>query len=223
LANIPEGTAPNAESVENKLYSAVIADILDDHGYRNQVMDSSIRPIAPSFKLMGRAFTVLATDVYEMPDNPYENELAAVDSLSRGDVLVATTNGSTSCGFWGELLSTAARSKGAHGAIVDGFTRDSSRIVEMNFPVFVRGYSPLDSKGRLDVISYGRPIRCGGIEVQTGDLMFADHDGIVVIPASLVSQVLPKALEKVAGEDGMRHALKRGVGVVEAYREHGIL
>lgn len=223
MARSSDGTELHGEEIKDKLYSAVLADILDDHGYRNQAIDSGIRPISPAFKTMGRAFTVLATDVYEMPDNPYEKELAAVASLSSGDVLVATTNGSTSCGFWGELLSTAALSNGALGAVIDGFTRDSSRIVDLNFPVFVRGYSPLDSKGRLDVISYSRPISCGGVQVCTGDLVFADRDGVVVIPARLVSEVLPKALEKVVGEDEMRHALKQGMGVVQAYREHGIL
>jgi 4-hydroxy-4-methyl-2-oxoglutarate aldolase len=209
--------------MQEKLYSAVIADILDEFGYRHQAMSQNIRPIDPSFTLMGKAFTALAVDVYEIPENPYEKELEAVDNLSEGDILVATTNGSTSSGFWGELLSTAATSKGARGAVIDGLTRDSRQIIDMGFPVFTRGYSPLDSKGRLDVISYGTPIRCGGVEVSTGDIIFGDHDGVVVIPESVAQEVLPKALEKVEDETGMRQALQQGMGVVEAFREHKIL
>lgn len=208
---------------QQKLYSAVIADVLDDVGFRHQAMDHNIRPVSPGFKIAGRAFTVQATRVYEIPDNPYEKELEAVDSLSRGDVFVGTVNSSTGCGFWGELLSTAAVSKGARGAIVDGFTRDSQSIIEMGFPVFARGCNPLDSKGRVDVISYGAPIECGGVKISTGDLVFADHDGVVVVPWQVVGEVISKALEKVEGEDGMRSALARGMGVVEAYKEHGIL
>jgi regulator of RNase E activity RraA len=213
----------NYAAVQERLYSAVIADVLDDLGYREQAMGPEVRPLDPSFRILGRALTVLAADVYEQPADPYEKELAAVDALTEGDVLVATTNGSKSCGFWGELLSTAAASKAARGAVVDGFTRDSAQIVEIGFPVFATGYSPLDSKGRLDVISYGDPIRCAGAWVRTGDLVFADRDGVVVIPEEVSEEAFSRALAKVDGEDGMRAALKKGMGVIEAYKEHGIL
>lgn len=209
--------------LEEKLYSAVIADILDDLGYRNQVMSHQIRPIDPDSKFAGRALTVLATDVYEIPAQPYQKELEAIDALGEGDVLVATTNGSTSSGFWGELLSTASQAKGARGAVIDGFTRDSIQIKSMGFPVFAAGYSPLDSKGRTDVIDYKVPIKCGGVLVQTGDLVFGDHDGIVVIPQLLEEEVIAKAFDKVNGENEMRKALQQGMGVVEAFQKFGIL
>jgi regulator of RNase E activity RraA len=209
--------------IKRKLYSAVIADVLDALGFRYQAMTPGIRPLSPSFKVVGRAFTVLAASVYEIPADPYEKELEAVDNLKAGDVLVGTVNGSVICGFWGELLSTAAVSKGASGAVVDGFTRDSQPIIEMGFPVFARGYNPLDSKGRVEVSSYGTPIECGGVKISTGDLVFADLDGVVVTPRPVVDKVIGKALDKVESEDGMRNALKSGVGVVQAYRQHGIL
>jgi 4-hydroxy-4-methyl-2-oxoglutarate aldolase len=210
-------------SVQEKLYSAVLADVLDDLGFRDQALEHNIRPVDSSFKLMGRAFTILATDVYEMPENPYVKELEAVDHLAEGDVVVATTNGSTSSGLWGELLSTAARSKGARGAVIDGLTRDSSKIIEMGFPVFTRGYSPLDSKGRMEVISYGAPIRCGGVLVEPGDIVFGDRDGVVAIPQQVSEEALLRAVDKASGEDEMRQALKRGMGVMEAYNKYGIL
>jgi 4-hydroxy-4-methyl-2-oxoglutarate aldolase len=210
-------------SAEEKLYSAVLADILDDLGFRHQALEPTIRPIGSPFKLVGRAFTILATDVYETPENPYVTELEAVDHLSEGDVVVATTNGSTSSALWGELLSTAARSKGARGAVIDGLTRDSIKIMEMGFPVFTRGFSPLDSKGRMDVISYGVPTRCGGVLVRPGDIVFGDHDGVVVIPRDVSDEALLRAVDKASGEDEMRRALKQGMGVMEAYNKYGIL
>src|SRR5215208_8525611 len=202
-------------SAEDTLYSAVLADILDDLGFRHRALEPNVRPIGSSYKLAGRAFTILATDIYEIPENPYVTELEAVDRLAEGDVVVATTNGSTSSALWGELLSTAARSKGARGAVIDGLTRDSTRIMEMGFPVFTRGYSPLDSKGRLEVISYGVPIRCGGVLVRPGDIVFGDHDGVVVIPRDVSDEALFRAGEKASGEDEMRRALGRGMGVME--------
>jgi regulator of RNase E activity RraA len=116
--------------IEAQLYPAVIADVLDDLGYRQQAISNDIRPIGPGPRLVGKAFTVLATDVYEVPERSYEKESEAVDCLSEGDVLVATTNGSVSSGFWGELLTTAAMSKGARGAVIDGCTRDSALPVK---------------------------------------------------------------------------------------------
>jgi 4-hydroxy-4-methyl-2-oxoglutarate aldolase len=215
--------ATSFSSAEERLYSAVLADVLDDLGFRHQALEPSIRPIGSSSRLVGRAFTVLATDVYEIPENPYVTELEAVDHLAEGDVVVATTNGSTSSALWGELLSTAARSKGARGAVIDGLTRDSIKIMEMGFPVFTRGYSPLDSKGRMEVISYGVPIRCGGVFVRPGDIVFGDHDGVVVIPEHVSDEVLLRAMDKASGEDEMRRALEQGMGVIEAYNKYGIL
>ncbi len=210
-------------SLQEKLYSAVIADILDDVGLRNQVLNPDIRPIDPAFKVVGRAYTILATDTVEIPDDPYIKELEAVDGLTEGGVAVATTAGSTSAALWGELLSTAATSKGARGAVIDGFTRDSAGIIEMGFPVFAGGYSPLDSKGRIEVIAHGVPIRCGGVEVSSGDIVFGDRDGVVIVPEDTAREVLLKATDKVEGESNMRRALQQGMGIVEAYREYGIL
>jgi 4-hydroxy-4-methyl-2-oxoglutarate aldolase len=209
--------------IQEKLYSAVIADVLDGLGLRNQALDHNIRPLDPSFKLAGRAYTILATDTVEIPDDPYIKELEAVDGLTDGGVAVATTGGSTTAALWGELLSTAATSKGARGAVIDGFTRDSSGIIEMGFPVFTRGYSPLDSKGRIEVIAHGVPIRCGGVVVSPGDIVFGDRDGVVVIPEHAANEVLLKATDKVEGESNMRRALQQGMGIVEAYKEYGIL
>ena len=84
------------DELQKKLYSAVIADILDDFGVRNNVMYYNIKPIAPNMSVMGRAFTILATDVYQQPEKPYELEIEAVDNTGKGDVIVVTTNKSTS-------------------------------------------------------------------------------------------------------------------------------
>ncbi|MEX2462620.1 MAG: RraA family protein [Paenibacillaceae bacterium] len=209
--------------IEETLYSGVLADILDELGYRQQCMSHHVRPIDPSSKFVGRALTALATDVYEIPPVPYEKELEAIDALREGDVLVATTNGSVSSGFWGELLSAAAKAKGSRGAVIDGFTRDSMQIKQMGFPVFARGYCPYDSKGRTDVIAYNIPIQCGGVLIQPGDLIFGDHDGVVVVPKQIIGETIRKALDKINGENQMRKALENGMGVVEAFKKYGIL
>jgi len=211
------------EKIRRTLYSGVIADILDELGYRNQAMGDWIRPHRKAYVVAGPAFTILATNVYQVPENPYELELKAVDSVGPGEVIVATSNGSTRCGFWGELLTTRAMHRGAVGAVIDGMTRDSLFMEKLDFPFFVRGYNPLDSKGRIEVIDYAVPIECGGVRVCPGDFIFGDNDGIVVIPKAVTNEVLVKALEKVKAENIVREELKKGKSAKEVYEEYGIL
>ena len=211
------------EEMKQKLFSAVIADALDGCGYRDQILRHDIRPLYPDAVAVGRALTVLSVDVYEIPDEPYKLELEAVDALKPGDVMVAQTNGTKRSSLWGELLSTAAEVRGARGAVIDGFTRDSQAIAAMEFPLFVRGIAPYDSKGRSDVIAYNTTIDCGGVKVCPGDLVFGDFDGVVVVPQAVEDQALKAAFEKAAEEKEVKAALKNGMSATAAFQKYGIL
>jgi regulator of RNase E activity RraA len=149
--------------------------------------------------------------------------MEAIDELKSGEVLVVTTNGDQGSALWGELLSTACRARGAVGAVIDGLTRDATRILAMDFPVFATGYSPLDSKGRIDGIGRGQPIRIGPCLVRPGDWVFGDIDGVVVVPIELADRAFARALEKVTGENKVREELARGRSVREVFEQYGIL
>jgi regulator of RNase E activity RraA len=205
------------------LSSAVLADVLDGLGHRTSALPPTVRPLRPEWKVFGRAATLSAVAVAAEPERPYAVELECIDALAPGDVLVATTNGDHGSALWGELLSTAARARGAVGAVIDGLTRDAARIVAMGFPVFAAGFSPLDSKGRLDGISHGRPVRVGSCVVAPGDFVFADVDGVVVVPQALAAEAFARALEKVSGENRVRAELEKGRSVREVFAEYGIL
>jgi len=209
--------------MRERLYASVISDILDRVGFKNQVMEAEIRPLFPEAVLVGRALTVLSVDVYHEPTDPYFLEIESVDSLKPNDVLVASTNKSKRTCFWGELLSTAAKARGANGAVIDGYTRDVKRIVEMKFPVFARGVKPVNSHGRSLVINYNVPVECGGVLVNPGEIVFGDIDGVVVIPRAVESQVVEKALEKVGGENKTREELKKGAYLCDVYRKYRVL
>ncbi|MDB5055803.1 MAG: hypothetical protein JWM44_3853 [Bacilli bacterium] len=206
----------------DKLYTAVISDSLDELGFRNQAMNENIRPLADD-KIAGRAKTVLAADVYYIQDNPYEKEIAAIDSIRQGEVVVAGTNQSVRNGFWGELLSTASKMRGASGAVIDGLIRDTDKIIELGFPVFSTGFKPVDSKGRGLVIDYDCPIEAGGVVVHPGDVVFTDRDGVVVIPKDVVEEVVAKALEKVDMENHTRRELLEGKLLSDVYAKYGVL
>jgi regulator of RNase E activity RraA len=204
-----------------RLYTPVVADVLDTLGYRNQSLHSRIRPLWTEARVAGFAATVQTALAREIaPAHPYAGELAAVDSLTAGDVMVVSE---TPWSFWGELLSTAAQFRGCRGIILDGPTRDSVAIRAMGFPVFHVGFHPADSLGRCDVVAHNIPIVSGGVLVYPGDLVLADHDGVVVVPATAAEVALRLAEEKVQGENLVRKALAAGMSTTEAFAKFGIL
>ncbi len=213
--------------LKEKLYVAVVSDVLDSLGYRNQTMHSRLRPILPDKKncgLAGRARTLRWMDVdYIDPQDPYGLELDAIDSLRPGDVAVHSTDIAQTNAPWGELMTTVARRNGAVGCICDGCIRDTVRIIEMGFPVYCVGFRPIDSMGRGVLKAYDVPIRCGDVLVKPGQLIFADFDGIVVIPQEVEQKVLELALEKVGKENLARQDMLNGKSLRETYEKYGVL
>ena len=206
-----------------RLHPAVVADCLDRLGVRDQVLDPAIRPLYPEAKVAGYAATVHCVPMDGVPANRedwYRGELAAVDALKPGDVMVVSTcKGS----YWGELLATASRYRGARGIVADAYTRDTLALIEMRFPTFAAGIHCADSLGRIDVDAVGGTIECGGVEISHGDLVLGDHDGIVVVPAALGAEVIALAEQKVAGESLVREKLAEGMPVSEAFRTYGVI
>lgn len=204
------------------LYSAVVGDVLDRLGARNQIMAPELRPLWPEATLAGYAFPVQAAATDHLAEEPYKLELAAVDALSAGEVMVVGGAGRRAA-FWGELLSTRALARGCRGAVVDGLARDGRAIVGMGFPLFLAGLSPADSYGRLEVVGYGEPVVCGGVRVAPGDLVLADFDGVVVVPAALADEAIAAAEAKVRAEDAVREALRGGASVADTFRRYGVM
>jgi 4-hydroxy-4-methyl-2-oxoglutarate aldolase len=205
------------------LYPAVVSDCLDRMGYRQQVMKPHIRPLYPEAHMAGFAMTVHCIEVDRLPaneDDYYKGELQAVDSLQPGDVMVvSTSNGS----YWGELLATASRYRGAVGIVADAYARDTERLIEMGFPTFVAGILACDSLGRIDIDHVGVPVECGGVTVKPDDLVLADYDGIVVVPSAVAAEAISRAEEKVSGENLVREKLAEGMPVWEAFRTYGVI
>ena len=211
------------DRIADQLYSSVLSDILDEAGHRHQVMRPEVRPLYPGAKAVGRAATMLAVQVTELPPEPYELLMELLDGLRPGEVVVGSVQGRPSGALWGELLSTHTRARGGRGTVLDGLSRDSWGIVDMKFPVFATGLSPADSKGRLEVIAIRSTIPVAGVSVANGDLVVADEDGCVVVPAAIEEEVVRLAFEKVAGENTMRDILRKGASIRAVFKEHGIL
>lgn len=206
-----------------ELYPAVVADVLDALGYRNQCLDARIRPLTPAQRIGGIVFSARAEVVHDIPPEPYVLEIAAVETMSRGQVLVVDVGNDTTCGFWGELLTTACQYKGISGVVMSACTRDMWKIKELDFPVFGIGYHPADSKGRADIVEIDVPITIGGVKTRTGDIILGDEDGTVIVPQEIAAETLKLAAEKVSGENTVRMELANGMPMGEAFAKYGIL
>lgn len=205
------------------LYPAVVSDILDTLGFPRQTLPPEIRPLGARKKICGRAFTAIAKTVHAVPSEPYKLEIQAVESMEAGDVFVVSTGQDRTCGFWGELLTTACLYKGVRGVVMDGCTRDLWKINPLDFPVFGCGSHPADSKGRVDITAIQTEIMLGDTCIRPGDYLIGDEDGCVVIPGSHAEQTVALATIKVGGENTARNDLEAGVPMGTVFARYGIL
>jgi len=213
--------------VQRNLYVPAVCDILDSLGFRSQAMHQRLRPLLPDRKrcgFVGRAktFRWMETD-YVVSEDPYGLEIEAMDRLKAGDVAVHSSDYAGTNAPWGELMSTVAKRNGAVGCVCDSQIRDCNRIIDMGFPVYYAGIRPLDSMGRARVMAADVPVRCGEVLVGPGDLVFADFDGIVVVPRKIEDKVLQAAAEKAEKESVSRRELLAGRTLREVYDRHGVL
>lgn len=222
--------------MKEKLYTPVVGDILDQMGYSHQFLPAAIRPLealAPAqafidpaqpdhrLKLAGYACTVLENDVFGAPKKPFGYLTEALDQLKPNEVYIAT--GAHNSALWGELLTATAKARGAAGAVLDGYSRDTPQVLSQNFPVFCSGCWAQDSSIRTCVCDFRCTIEIGQVTIHDGDLVFGDVDGVLIIPRQIAGEVLEKALEKAAGEKQVRKAIEGGMSATAAFAEFGIL
>lgn len=208
--------------VKAELYTPVVGDILDDIGLFHQFLPQPIQPMREAMKLVGRAMPVVMIDVFGPQAQPFGKLTEALDQLEPGDVYLAS-GGGMRCAYWGEILTATSRTRGAVGAVVDGFHRDTPQVLEQNWPVFSRGRFAQDSGVRTKVVDYRCPIEIGGVWVEPGDLVFGDLDGVVIVPKRVEAEVIERALTKARGEKLVRKEIEAGMSSTDAFRKYGIL
>ena len=211
------------DMVRESLYSAVVADALDGLGYTNQSPRVPLIAMTGIDKLVGRCKTTLWAEMAHEDPNTYELELRAVDSCQDGDAMIAAAGGSMRAGIWGELLTNAARNRGAIGVIVDGAVRDIAPMTEMRFPVFARGRSVYDSMNRIRVINTDIVVEIDSVRFCPGDMVIADVDGVVVVPRDVEAEALAAAWTKVHDENRVRDAIRGGMKAMDAWETFGVL
>lgn len=208
--------------MRERLFTAIIGDVLDLQGYRNQFLSPECRPLRPHMVVCGRAMTVHEVDVDQTVDPPFGLMLKALDSLQQDEVYVAA-GGSPRYALWGELMSTAARVRGAAGAVLDGYTRDTNGILAMDFPVFCYGCYAQDQRGRGRVVDFRSTLHVGNVTIHPGDIVFGDIDGVVILPQAVEAEVVSQALEQVRKEKTARRLLHDGASAESVFTETGVL
>jgi 4-hydroxy-4-methyl-2-oxoglutarate aldolase len=216
-------------NLRDKLFTAVVGDVLDKMGWRRQFLPQAIAPLTPEMKVIGRAMPVLEADVFDEGSpslgaaaKPFGLMLEALDDLRPNEVYVAT-GGSFRYAFWGELMSTRARYLRAAGAVLNGFVRDAAGIEALGFPTFSRGLYAQDQGPRGKVIDFRVSIEIEGVRIAPGDLIFGDREGVLVIPAEVAADAIQAALEKASTENRVATAIRHGMGAREAFDTFGVL
>ena len=218
-------------AIRNKLFTAVVGDILDTMGFLHQFLPPHIRALRDDMVVLGRAMPVLEADFFavserngqtEMSAKPFGLMFRALDSLQPCDVYVASGS-SPRYALWGELMSTRALHLKAAGAVVDGYCRDSAGILALNFPTFSHGTYAQDQGPRGKVVDYGVPIEIGGVRVRPGDIVFGDRDGVLIIPREAEGEAVARAFEKATNENKVRLAIEAGMSTVEAFERFGVM
>jgi len=210
------------ELIKTQLYTPVVGDILDQYGCFHQFLPPAVRPLRNDMKIAGRAMPVLQMDVFGPQKNMFGLMTQALDDLKPGEVYIAT-GGTMQSANWGEIMTAAARTRGAVGAVVNGYHRDTPRVLEQNWPVFSRGHWAQDSAPRMKVVDFRCRIEIEGTVVEPGDLVFGDIDGVVIVPARLEHEVMTKALEKARAEKTVRKEIEGGMSSTAAFKKHGVL
>lgn len=207
--------------IESRLSSSIIGDILDRLGHRHQFLPQSVRPLKRYGVVTGRAMPVLEADVYDYSE-PFGKMFEALDDLKVGEIYLAS-GGSCNYAFFGELMAVAARARGARGAVLHGYHRDTDMLEATEFPVYSIGAYGQDQGVRGRVIEYRTTIEVGPVTVQPGDLVVADSDGVLIVPQQVETEAVTEALEKVSIESNVREALRAGATTKDVFQRFGVL
>jgi len=208
-----------------RLYIGVICDAMYELGLEEPVLPSNLRPLFPDQKMVGVAHTVLGSAIE--PTIPWDDGVERITSylnvfeeLEPDSVLVSVNRGST-VGHFGELTANAAKTRGCAGVVLDGNLRDVEGLREIGFQVFFSDLSPMNAIGRWEMVGHQVPVEIGDVMISPGDLIFAEFEGILMVPERHIIEVLEKAEEVIAAEALVRAEVQGGSTPLESFNRHG--
>lgn len=222
LLTLPNDDGERFALVAGRLSTPVVGDILDSLGRMHQFLPPSIRPLRSGLDVVGRAMPVRAVEVTGPQRRPFGLLMEALDQLEPGEVYLVD-GGGAACAAWGEILAETARMRGAVGAVVHGYHRDTQKLFAHEWPVFSHGSFAQDASVRSSVVAYRVHVEICGVAIAPGDLVIGDVDGVVIVPREIEDDVLARALEKASVENAVLAAIRAGMSSTAAYEQYGVL
>jgi len=199
----------------SRLDTTALSDAMDRLGIAGQCLN--IKPLDHAMRLTGRAFTIL----YGPSGKPSGTVGDYIDDVPAGHVVVLDNGGRENATVWGDILTWVAHQRAVAGTVIDGACRDTHLARELRYPVFSRSYSMRTGKDRVQVEATGGPVNIGDARCEAGDLLRGDADGVLIIPKAHEDEVLSVAEEIDAVEQRIRDAVKSGLTLVDARKQHG--
>ena len=200
------------KDIKFRLSAALISDALDNYGFPNQILSSEIKPNFLGAKVFGkiRILTLKSLKNKKRYSEVYKG-LRFLELMKKGDVLVVA-KGFRNHAFFGEIMSTVAKSRGIEGVVVDGCTRDSLETIKMKYPVFARDNIARDIKKRAIVDKVdASSVRIDGVLIRKGDYLFGDNDGVIIIPKEIKEKIINRALRVFWLEKRIKRGIKNGL------------
>jgi 4-hydroxy-4-methyl-2-oxoglutarate aldolase len=204
--------------------SGLIADALREVGHLDRTVFPALAPLAQGWHVVGRCRTAHWVQTTEVDAGNYLELARLIDRCQPGECIVmGSSDGASPGSVWGELCATEAVKRRLGGVVIDGYLRDTLRLLEVGLPTFSAGALARDYQGRSRLAEYDTEIICGGVTVRPGDLVVADVDGVVFVPAQLEGDVLREATKKLGQEREIAQALAAGKTLTEAVLAAGTL
>lgn len=202
------------------LYSSLVSDCIEALGYPARALEPDLKPFhADTLRVVvGPAFPMQIRKTSERVE--IDKLLEYVDHVPVGSMCVVATDEDVRGALWGGLMSAGVQARGAVGAVVDGGVRDLHQILPLSFPVFACYRSPVDIRGRAEVIGFGEEVVCRGVAIAPGEFVFADANGVVVVPAGAEAAVLELAEQRIEHEQATEVELKAGHEARDVFRRH---
>src|SRR5262245_23845772 len=194
--------------------TTTLSDAMDRLGIPCQAL--GIAPLDRGFRMAGRAFTVRTVPVAVVSGTVGDY----IDDVPEGSVVVLDNGGRLDATVWGDILTIMAHRKGLAGTVIHGVCRDAARSLELGYPIYSRGVTMRTGRGRVQADGYQVPVSLGDVRVEPGDVLVGDGDGVIVLPASRVEEVLAISREISESEDRIREEIEAGSRLDEARKRH---
>jgi regulator of RNase E activity RraA len=202
------------------LSTPIVNDALREMEHLYQTLPHTIMPLREEMQVAGEAFTIKGTKSLVIKDEMKERA-EMLESIPAGSVVVWDTSQDDESAQWGEVMTMAARKRGCRGAVIDGGVRDTHRVLEQAFPIFVKYRSSNGMLGRFRITGWQVPIKIGDVFIYPGDIVFGDIDGVIVVPRHLAYDVLIRGEEIAGSESEIKRWIQDGLSAGEVVDRGG--